>query len=267
MAVKTKNKIKDAIRKSNKKALTVYIIVRTLVILCMISELLKGNYENAILCVFSLILFLMPALLEKTLKIEFPSIIEGVVYVFIFSASILGEINNFYNIFDNFDTILHTINGFICASLGFSLVYILNENIESINLSPLFVSLVAFCFSMTIGVVWEFYEYAMDSAFKTDMQKDVMVQNINTVTLDETNTNSVVRIKNVDYTIAYDKDGNELAKFEGYLDIGLHDTMKDLQVNLIGTIIYSIFGYLYIINKDKYKIAGKFITKKKVLEK
>ena len=145
MAVKTKNKIKDAIRKSNKKALTVYIIVRTLVILCMISELLKGNYENAILCVFSLILFLMPALLEKTLKIEFPSIIEGVVYVFIFSASILGEINNFYNIFDNFDTILHTINGFICASLGFSLVYILNENIESINLSPLFVSLVAFC--------------------------------------------------------------------------------------------------------------------------
>lgn len=267
MLKKSLNKIKSAVKKSNKKALTVYIILRSLVIFCLISELIKGNYENAFLCIFSLILFLVPSILERTLKIEFPSIFESIVYIFIFAAEILGEINNFYNIFASFDTILHTINGFLCASLGFSLVYILNENIESINLSPLFVSLVAFCFSMTIGVMWEFYEYAVDVSLKRDMQKDQIVNQINTVYLDEYKSNNIIRIKGIDHTILYDENGKELIRYEGFLDIGLHDTMKDLIVNFIGAIIYSIFGYLYIINKDKYKIAGKFLTTKKTLEK
>ncbi|MBE6148092.1 MAG: MFS transporter [Firmicutes bacterium] len=263
MFFKSKNKLKEAVRKSDKKALTVYVILRTAVIVCLINELIHGNYENAFLCVFSLILFLMPTLLEKTLKIEFPSVFESIVYIFIFAAEILGEINNFYSIFANFDTILHTINGFLCASLGFSLVYILNENVDSINLSPLFVSLVAFCFSMTIGVMWEFYEYGIDKTLHRDMQKDQIVDNINTVTLDETNSNKVIKIKGIDYTIIYDEDGKELVKLDGYLDIGLHDTMKDLVVNFIGALVYSVFGYLYIINKDKYRIAGKFLTKKR----
>ena len=267
MFFKTKNKIKEAVKKSDKKALTVYVIVRTLVIFCLINELIKGNYENAFLCIFTLILFLMPVFLEKTLKIEFPSVFESIVYLFIFAAEILGEINNFYNIFANFDTILHTINGFLCASLGFSLIYILNENIEAINLSPLFVSLVSFCFSMTIGVMWEFYEYSVDLAFKRDMQKDQIVDQINTVTFDETQSNKVVRIKGINYTVSYDDAGNEIMRFDGYLDIGLHDTMKDLIVNFIGALIYSVFGYLYIINEERYNIAGKFITRKKILEK
>ncbi|MBE6156053.1 MAG: hypothetical protein E7164_04805 [Firmicutes bacterium] len=262
-----KNRIKKAVKESDKKALTVYIIVRTLVIICMINELIQGNYENAFLCIFSLILFLVPSILEKTLKIEFPTVFEGIVYIFIFAAEILGEINNFYNLFYAFDAILHTINGFLCASLGFSLVYILNENIKTINLSPLFVSLVAFCFSMTIGVMWEFYEYAVDMSLQRDMQKDEIVNQVNTVLLDETKSNKVIRIKDIKYTISYDENGNEVMKTSGYLDVGLHDTMKDLIVNLIGAIIYSIFGYLYIINEDKYELAGKFITTKKVLAK
>lgn len=264
MSKKTIKKIKSIIKKSDKKALTVYIIVRTAVIFCLVSELIKGNYNNAFLCVFSLILFLVPSFLEKTLKIEFPTVFEAIVYIFIFSAEILGEINNFYNIFNNFDNILHTINGFLCASLGFSLIYILNENIESINLSPLFVALVAFCFSMTIGVLWEFYEYSVDSTFNRDMQKDEIVTQINTVWLNEDRSNNVMRIEGIDYTVGFDEDGNEIMRMDGYLDIGLHDTMKDLIVNFIGAVIYSIFGYLYIVNKDKYKIAGHFLTTKKI---
>lgn len=260
-------RVKESVKKSDKKALTVYLILRTLVILCLINELIKGNYENAFLCIFSLILFLVPSFLERTLKIEFPTIFESIVYVFIFAAEILGEINNFYNIFVSFDTILHTINGFLCASLGFSLVYILNENIESINLSPLFVSLVAFCFSMTIGVMWEFYEYAVDVSLKRDMQKDQIVNQINTVYLDPTHSNKVINVKEIDYVVGYNEDGKEVVRIDGYLDIGLYDTMKDLIVNFVGAIVYSVFGYLYIINKDKYKIAGKFLTRKKILEK
>ena len=155
------------------------------------------------------------------------------------------------------------LNGFLCASIGFSLVYLLNENSKGIKLSPIFIVLVSFCFSMTVGVVWEFFEYGMDNIFHTDMQKDWYVTDIRTVTLDPKQDNNVVSINGIDYTILYDKNNNSLVKLNGYLDIGLHDTMKDLIVNFIGAVVYSIFGYLYIIDSDKHKLAGKFITKKK----
>lgn len=257
-------RLKQKVKYESKTSLTIYLILRFLVIVCMIRELFNGNFQNALLCVLSLILFLLPALVEKTFKIDLPTILEVVIFVFIFSAEILGEINNFYGRFPYFDDILHTINGFLAASVGFSLIYILNEKSQSFNLSPVFVSLVAFCFSMTIGVAWEFFEYGMDNIFGLDMQKDAYVYNINTVTIDPEQNNNVIKIDDASYTIVYDHKGEELVKLEGYLDIGLHDTMKDLLVNFIGALVFSIFGYMYMINEDKYTIAGKFLTKKKI---
>ena len=125
-----------------------------------------------------------------------------------------------------------------------------------LKLSPIFVSLVAFCFSMTIGVAWEFFEYGMDNFFDFDMQKDEYVYNINTVSLDPNNSNVVVSLKNIGYTDINYEDG--VTRIDGYLDIGLNDTMNDLIVNFIGAFTFSVFGYLYIINKDKYKFAGRF---------
>lgn len=256
-------KIKNACKNSDKKTLTIYIILRILTIICMIRELANGNIQNALLCILSLILFLLPVFIEKKFKVDLPSILEIFIFLFIFAAEILGEINNFYGTIPFWDTILHTINGFLCASVGFSLVYILNEKTNLLHLSPLFVALVAFCFSMTVGALWEVFEYSMDNIFKWDMQKDEYVYNIQTVTLDPENNNNVIAIKNIDHTILYDKNNNEIIKIDGYLDIGLNDTIEDLIVNLIGAITFSIFGYLYIINQEKYKLAGAFITKKK----
>lgn len=255
-------KIKEAIKESNKASVIVYFILRFLVILCLIREICYGNFENALICVLALILFLVPAFLEKTLKIEFPTTLEILIFVFIFSAEILGEINNFYGKYELFDDILHAINGFACASIGFSSVYILNEKTKSLKLSPFFVALVSFCFSMTIGILWEFFEYNADKYLGLDMQKDTYVENINTVMLDPEESNKVIKIEDIEYTILYDKDGKELTKIDNYLDLGIHDTMEDLKVNFIGAFVFSIYGYLYTINNKKYKLAGKFITKK-----
>lgn len=255
-------KIKEAIKESNKASVIVYFILRFLVILCLIREICYGNFENALICVLALILFLVPAFLEKTLKIEFPTTLEILIFVFIFSAEILGEINNFYGKYELFDDILHAINGFACASIGFSSVYILNEKTKSLKLSPFFVALVSFCFSMTIGVLWEFFEYNADKYLGLDMQKDTYVENINTVMLDPEESNKVIKIEDIEYTILYDKDGKKLTKIDNYLDLGIHDTMEDLKVNFIGAFVFSIYGYLYTINNKKYKLAGKFITKK-----
>jgi len=223
---------------------------------------MHGNYENALLCILSLALFLLPTIAEKTFKIDLPEMMEIIIFCFIFATEILGEINNFYGMFKDFDTILHTLNGFLCASVGFSLVYLLNENITHVKLPPLFVAIVAFSFSMTIGVFWEFFEYEMDNLITVDMQKDEIIDHINTVTLDPKQDNNVIKGDGIKTTVVYDENNKEITELNGYLDIGLHDTMKDLIVNFIGALIFSIFGYLYLYNDKKYKLAGKFLTKR-----
>lgn len=256
-------KIKKQYEETREKSLLVYLILRILVIVCMVLQIIRGDWNNAFLCILSLLLFALPTFIEEKFKIDIPSVLQAIIYIFIFAAEILGEINNFYGIIPHWDTILHTINGFLAAGIGFSLIDLLNENSKSINLSPIFVAIVAFCFSMTIGIVWEFFEYGADTYLKYDMQKDSIVSYISTVTLDPDKDNNAIRIKNIDKTIMYDKNGNEVAIIDGgYLDIGLLDTMEDLFVNFIGAVGFSCIGFLYIRNREKYKFASNFIPVK-----
>lgn len=265
MLKKYKEKLKRIGNNSKKSTLIIYAVLRLLVILCMILEFLRGDLNNAFLCFLSLILLIMPFFIEKKLKIDLPDTLQVIIMLFIFAAEILGEINNFYHIFPYWDTMLHTINGFLAAGVGFALFDLLNKHVEEIKLSPIFLCLVSFCFSMTIGVMWEFFEYQADTILHLDMQKDTIINNINTVTLDESHKNKVISINEIDETIIINKDknGNKTeTKINGYLDIGLIDTMNDLKVNLIGAIVFNIFGYLYILNRDKYKFIKSFLPTK-----
>ena len=254
---------KDIYHESKKSTIVAYLLLRLIVIACMIREIFLGNYMNVVLCIYSLVLFAVPLLLKNKLKISLPSGLEIAIFCFIFASEILGEINNFYGNIPNWDTMLHTINGFLAASVGFSMIDLLNNNIKNFNLTPIFVAIFAFCFSMTIGVLWEFIEFTADVVIRTDMQKDRIVQVVSTVELDPQKDNNAIVIKNIDHTILYDKEGSELAKIEGgFLDIGIIDTMKDLFVNLIGAVVFCVFGYLYIVDRDKYQVAKKFQIEK-----
>lgn len=249
--------------KHKKSSIIVYLVLRFLVILCLIGQILHQDWNNVFLCVLTLVLFTIPDIIDKRLHIALPNTLEIIILLFIFSAEILGEIQNFYGFFTHWDTILHTINGFLCAAIGFSLIDILNRNEKfHIQLSPAFVALVAFCFSMTVGVLWEFFEYGLDQTTRTDTQKDTIVQSISSVSLQPEGKNIPVVIDQIDHTVVfYTKDGLEqqITIPGGYLDIGIHDTMKDLLVNLLGAIVFSIFGLLYIKNRNEYRFAGNFI--------
>lgn len=251
-----------------KKDITIYIVLRILVIIILVIQLLRGNFENVFMCILTLILFLIPVFVDRKLNIKLPDVLEKIILLFIFSAEILGEVQNFYGIFKNWDTILHTMNGFLCAAIGFSMIDILNRSEKfHTKMKPIFVGLVAFCFSMTIGVLWEFFEYGMDNMFFTDMQKDRIVQSISSVELNPEKKNDPIVINNINKTVVYytQKDGTrqELTIDGGYLDIGIKDTMKDLIVNFIGAIVYSFIGFFYIKGRDGYKFAEKFIPKRK----
>lgn len=258
--IKINDIIRLAYKETKRSSLLVYLILRILVILCMILQLIHGNIENAFLCLLSLILLLLPIIIQHKFEITLPNTLEIIIYLFIFSAEILGEINNFYHLIPYWDTILHTLNGFLATAVGFSLIELLNKNSKKISLSPKYLCLSAFCFSMTIGILWEFFEYGADKFLRFDMQKDEIITEISTVTLDETHSNQAIIIKDIDYTIIYDKNGNELARVEGgYLDIGINDTMKDLFVNFIGAVIFCIFGYFYLVEGKKEHFIKNFV--------
>lgn len=252
------NNILDHIRQE-KRTFAIYLILRALVIVVMIAQFFNKNYENVFLCILTLVLFLLPSVIEMKFKIDLPGTFEIIIMLFIFAAEILGEINEYYIVFPFWDTMLHTINGFLAAAIGFSLVDILNRTEKvSFHLSPFFMALVAFCFSMTIGIIWEFFEFAMDYFFQFDMQKDTIIHSISTVKLDPLNGNNTVIIDNIT-SVAIN--GQDLG-LGGYLDIGLYDTMKDLLVNLIGAIVFSVIGYFYILRRGIDAVATHFIVTK-----
>ena len=239
---------------------TVYFLLRFLVILTIITQFFNGNFQNVFLGLLTLILFVLPTLLERRLMINLPDTLEIIILLFIFAAEILGEIQAFYTTFHGWDTILHTINGFLCAAIGFSLVDLFNRNERfSLSLAPVFMAIVAFCVSMTIGVLWEFFECFMDQTFLLDMQKDMVVNAISSVALDPEQANRAIIIRDITDVIVVSGGEQISLGLGGYLDIGLLDTMKDLWVNFIGAAVFSAIGYFYVKSRGKGFFARGFI--------
>ena len=247
--------LKAAIRRQP-AVFIVYLVLRLIVLATLVSSVIRGEYESAFICLLVLVLFMLPFFIQQNFGIELPSTLEIIILLFIFAAEILGELECYFITFPYWDSMLHTTTGFLCAATGFALIDILNRNSRiKFELSPIYVALAAFCFSMTVGVLWEFFEFGMDRLFHMDMQKDTVVSSITSVMLDPTNKNIPVTIDGITSVTV---NGQELG-FGGYLDIGLYDTMADLFVNFIGAVVFSTIGYFYIKHRGKGKLAKAFI--------
>ena len=247
--------LKAAVRRQP-AVFTVYLVLRLMVLATLVSSVIRSEYESAFICLLVLVLFMLPFFIQQNFGIELPSTLEIIILLFIFAAEILGELECYFITFPYWDSMLHTTTGFLCAATGFALIDILNRNSRiKFELSPIYVALAAFCFSMTVGVLWEFFEFGMDRLFHMDMQKDTVVNSITSVMLDPTNKNIPVTIDGITSVTV---NGQELG-FGGYLDIGLYDTMEDLFVNFIGAVVFSTIGYFYIKHRGKGKLAKAFI--------
>ena len=250
-------------RKSKAELIT-YFVLRAAVLAVLVAELVAQRWSSVFTCLLTLLLFMIPSLVERRLKLEIPRVLEIVILLFIFAAEILGEIAEFYVRVAAWDAWLHTVNGFLMAAIGFGMIDLLNRSPRfHISLSPLFVAFVAFCFSMTIGVLWEFFEYFIDQVFIMDMQKDTVVQVISSVALHPNGNNIPVIIHDItETTITGVTNGvaGETVIAGGYLDVGLHDTMKDMFVNCLGALVFSVIGAFYIRNRGG-RVAGRFIPK------
>ena len=251
--------------RKSKAELAAYFLLRGAVLVVLVLELLSRQWFNVFLCFLTLLLFMIPSIVERRLQLELPGPLEIVILCFIFSSAILGEIAEFYLKVPGWDTLLHTLNGFLMAAIGFSLIDLLNRSPRfHISLSPFFVAFVAFCFSMTTGILWEFLEYAIDHLFHMDMQKDFLVSSVSSVSLNPDGVNVPVVLRDIhSATLVYEEAGalRETVIEGGYLDIGLRDTMKDLLVNCLGALVFSCIGVVYLRRRGKGRLADSLIPK------
>lgn len=256
-----KEDVKRHVLLKSRVLMVLYLFLSSIVVFTLIRSLLRREYANVMMCLLTMALFMIPAFVEKNFKVHLTSFFESIVLLFIFSAEILGEINSYYERVPHWDTVLHTVNGFLFAAFGFALLDMINRDSHiKFKLSPLYLALVAFCFSMTIGVLWEFYEFGADALFGTDMQKDTYITGFSTVTLDETKSNIAIPVRGIEEVVVRLESGEEIV-LPAYLDIGIVDTMKDLMVNFVGAFVFSIIGYFYVKQKGKGKFASQFIPK------
>lgn len=231
-------------KKEEPAAFWTYVVLRFIVILILIRCILRGDIESAFVCVLVLVIYLLPQFVENRLNIDIPTTLEVIIFVFVFAAEILGELQSYFIKYSNWDTILHTSSGFLCAAVGFSLVDLLNRSDNSkVQLSPGYLAITAFCFSMTIGILWEFIEFSADRLFLLDMQKDTIVNQISSVSLDPTNSNISITVKGIKDVILVTDSGEQALGLGGFLDIGLYDTMEDLFVNFVGAVVFSVVAF------------------------
>lgn len=220
-------------KKSNWEKITFWVVLGTLIISAIYSAVkiavappgvlpplqhdkVKSDYVLMFLqCLLGIVIIFLPSIIERKLSINIPSSMHIIFVIFLYAAIYLGEIRSFYYKIPYWDVILHGFSALMLGALGFSVVSILNGTDKlNVSLSPLFVALFAFNFALTIGVLWEFYEFMSDGIFGLNMQK--------------------------------------FAFQNGTLMIGreaIIDTMEDLIVDSIGAFIMAVIGYISL----KYK--------------
>lgn len=217
-----------------------YLFLRIAVILIMIEQFRLQNYESAVLCILTLLLFLIPGFIERKIHIEIPDTIESIALISIYAGIILGEIRAYYVLFEHWDSILHALNGFLTAVIGFSLVDLMNGGRKvSLVFSPAFMALFIVCFATTVGVIWEFFEFGADSLFGKDMQKDTYISQMYTILLNPEG-------KNVPVHVPLDSVVINGQQWKGYIDIGIIDTMKDMLLNALGAIVFAVYACLQV---------------------
>lgn len=161
--------------------------LRFLFLLSFVISLIRGEWSLIAVTAVSFGLTFIPSFLERSIHVSLPASFQIVLLIFIFGAQFLGEIFNYYERFWWWDLVLHGWSGVLLGTIGFLLVYILNEaSGVKIVMSPFFVAFFALCFAVTAGVVWEVFEYLMDLIFETNMQKSGLHDTMGDLIIDTT---------------------------------------------------------------------------------
>lgn len=137
--------------------------------------LLEGQWLNALLIAAIMALVLAPTLLGERLPVKVPAEFQLLALIFAFCALFLGEVRDYYERFWWWHIALHASSGLLLGIAGFLLAWVLSENRRiEFHAHPRFIALFACLFAVSVGAVWEIFEFAMDAAFGLQMQKPML---------------------------------------------------------------------------------------------
>lgn len=187
--------------------------------------LAKGKVTAFLVCLFCIILlFICDYMKEKLGCSEGLQILS---YLFLLGSLLFGEVYHYYQKIWFFDDILHTLSAFIICSLaGYLLKYFKCK--MNLFMRALFI----FSFSMMVSVLWEVTEFSIDRFMLADMQKDTLIESVTSELLED---NGKLRKIYVDKTSI-----NDDIILNGYIDIGLFDTMGDIFCAIGGSFVYLV---------------------------
>ncbi|MBT6209606.1 MAG: hypothetical protein HOI35_06265 [Woeseia sp.] len=111
-----------------------------------------------------------PALIERRLQIRLPIELTLFTSVFLFASFSLGEVRDFYDRFWWWDLVLHGSSAIVVGLIGFLSIYVFYMTYR-IRVAPFYVALITFGFAITVGTLWEMFEFLMDWFFGLNMQR------------------------------------------------------------------------------------------------
>ncbi len=150
-------------------------IIKVILIIAIIFDILNGKFSQLFITLLTLIFLSLPNLYEKKYNVNIPLEIEVLISIFILGTLFLGENLDYYEKYVYWDVYLHTLSGFLLGLLGFVIVYSIIDSKSKNSLTPFFVSVFTFSFAVTIGALWEIFEFGMDNFFGLNMQKSGLV--------------------------------------------------------------------------------------------
>ena len=236
------------------------VIIYIITICLLFVNVIKTDQMMVMVCLLAIFFYFLIAFFEYIFKLKMSSLLKFILYLFIFGGLVLGEVCKFYSFLSFFDNFLHFIGGFLGACLGLSLVYklLIKSKIKKTIVTGL---IFVICFSITLGVLWEFLEYSADRILDKNMQKDVIVNNFKSNFFDKDDILQTVEINNILKTRIYTID-NIITVEGGYIDIGLSDTIEDLFFDFIGASLLSAFVYLYYLGNNKFIFVNYLVLRK-----
>ncbi|MFP4547313.1 MAG: hypothetical protein ACLFQM_04220 [Fidelibacterota bacterium] len=145
-------------------------IIRITLIIAFITAIITHAWLNSLISIVALILTLIPYRIEDRYKIKIPLDFEIAIVLFLFASLFLGEIGNFYDRFWWWDILLHFISAIAFGCIGFIILYYLNKT-NKISSKPFWIAVFTFSFAVSIGTVWEIFEFSVDQLLGLNMQK------------------------------------------------------------------------------------------------
>ena len=240
-----------AMDEKSKKSLRLNFILQGFTLLTAIASLvmffvddnrgLDTTVFQLMQCVMALVIFNVPLFISRKFKCYIPNFITILLYIFIFMHFILGEIYRAYDHILLYDKFLHTSSGMVFCLLSLSIVWLFNNSEDGkVKLSPFFVVLFTFCFTLTLEYLWEIVEYGCDRLIGLNMQRwqDSIVETL-------PNGDTV-------HSVPW---GNAIA-----------DTMGEMIVNVVGSFVMCVIIYVSMKKKPDW-FKGKVIMTEKQFEK